>query len=107
MIASTSPLRANAPDDGERQLIEFFRGEVPAPWPAAPMPVRPTVAFRHSSPLSGGRLALAASVAALLIGGWFLSGRMPSPAPGGSLDDTKATVPSNLRGGATPANPRH
>jgi hypothetical protein len=105
MIASTSSMRTGGPDDEERHLIEFFRGEVPQPWPAAPMPARPTIAIHHASPLSGGRFALAASVAALLIGGWLLSGRMPSPAPGGSLDDTKATVPTNLRGGAAPVHP--
>jgi len=101
MIAS-SPTESGQPDDLDRQLGAFFRGEAPKHWPAAPMPKRLAVVVRPAATQYRGRLALAASVAALLIGGWFLSGRLPSPTPSGSMDDTKATVPSSLRGGSAP-----
>jgi hypothetical protein len=106
MIA-TSPSSSGRSDDFDRVLGDFFRAEVPAPWPNAPMPVRSVHVLRQPSVFSGGRVALAASVAALLLGSWFLSGRLPSPATPGSLDDSKATLPSTLGGGPTaPINPR-
>jgi hypothetical protein len=106
MIAS-SPTQAGNPDDIDRLLGDFFRGEVPQHWPAAPLPRQAAVFVRPTTSQYGGRLALAASVAALLLGGWLLSGRLPSRTQSGSMDDTKATLPTSLRGGsATPINPR-
>jgi hypothetical protein len=82
-------------DDLDRRLRAFFRSQVPSPWPRLRAPA--TVA-RGRGPLPASRLALAASVAALLAGGWLLGHRLPSPpAPGGVLQDDTAKVPPELR----------
>jgi hypothetical protein len=106
MIATTSPTNRRGPDDLDDLLGRFFRGEVPTPWPETPAPViTPAVSHRPAA-RSAGRVALAASVAALLAGGWFLSGRLPAPAPSaGSLESGGAVVPSTLRNGALPSHP--
>lgn len=69
------------PDDVDRWLTDFFRAELPNPFPPAPAvaePARPRRAAEH------GRLTLAASVAALLGLGAYLSyGPMADPAPTG------------------------
>ncbi len=110
MNATTSPPNQRAsdgPDDLDHLLGRFFRGEVPSPWPTLAAPVKSPISNSGSSSLSAGRMALAASVAALLAGGWFLSGRLPSDAPAGSLDNSSATVPHGLRiHGTQPANPQ-
>jgi hypothetical protein len=105
MIANTSPTGqqgGDGPEDIDRLLGTFFRGEVPNPWPPLAAPVTTTpVSKLSSSSLSAGRMVLAASIAALFIGGWFVSGRLPGPAPTGSLDNGAATVPHDLRPGGT------
>jgi len=61
-------------------LSDFFRSELPKPWPEPPianeqpktLPAR-KLSSRWSAVRS--RLALAASIALLLAGGWFLSGK--------------------------------
>lgn len=63
-------------DKIDHLLRAFFRAEVPDPWPAAPTPEivsRPLPARRRDS-LWRSRLALAASIALLLIGQWLLAG---------------------------------
>jgi len=99
MNATTSPPQTDGPasDDLDGLLSAFFRGEVPAPWPRLKAPV--TLATpRSAGILPVSRLALAASVAALLLGGWFVSTRLPGqPGPSGSLDAGSATVPKELR----------
>jgi hypothetical protein len=111
MIANASPPNQRAgdgPEDIDRLLGTFFRSEVPNPWPQLAVPVK-TLRFPVASrSLSSGRMALAASVAALLAGGWFLSGRLPGPVPSaGSLDNGSATVPSELRTAPVHGAPRH
>jgi hypothetical protein len=115
MIASTTPPNpqsGDGPEDIDRLLARFFRGEVPTPWPTFAPPTLSPVRVRGAGVLSASRLALAASVAALLLGGWFLNGRLPGvPVDGGSLDTGKASVPAEMRRGAThstmpPARPR-
>jgi hypothetical protein len=73
-----SPMRGSPGDDIDGLLRSFFRSEMPDPWPAVTVPEEaPTVLRRpmpaHSS-LFRSRLALAASVALLLVGPWMLSG---------------------------------
>jgi hypothetical protein len=101
MIATSSPPSQQAgdgPDDIDRMLGKFFRSEVPAPWPPLSVPVKMPARQYSSGTLSTGRMALAASVAALLAGGWFVSGRLSGPMPAtGSLENGAATVPANLR----------
>jgi hypothetical protein len=108
MTASTSPTNL-PPGDGaeeiDRLLGAFFRAEVPSPWPEMKAPVATPARDRDRGrrPLRADRLALAASVAALLAGGWLLSGRLPSlPPDTGSMDNDKATLPQELRRGARP-----
>ncbi|MBI1913273.1 MAG: hypothetical protein HYS12_00720 [Planctomycetes bacterium] len=77
-----SPWRGRHGDDVDWLLSDFFRAELPKPWPAAPvpdeqprsLPLSPRKPARRWS-ASRSRFALAASVALLLIGGWFLSGK--------------------------------
>ncbi len=75
-------------DELDVLLGNFFKGEMPQPWPALQPPESPrllslngrAVSFRPSSSRSPARrmllsrIALAASVALLLIAGWFLGG---------------------------------
>jgi hypothetical protein len=108
MIANASLPNQQAddgPDDLDRLLGEFFRNEVPSPWPPLAAPVKTPVSRVGFGSWWTGRMALAASVAALLVGGWLLSGRLPGPVPTGSLDNGSATVPSVLRnGGVQPSH---
>jgi hypothetical protein len=98
MIAT--PQQSDSPDEIEHQLVAFFRREVPAPWPTLTVPVKMPATVRPPRAGSSSRAALAVSVAILLFGGWFLSGRLPTPVPSaGSLDSGSATVPSGLRTG--------
>jgi hypothetical protein len=105
MTATNSPQKQQ-PEDIDRLLGTFFRGEVPTPWPTFEAPIASPAVGRGGSALSPGRVALAASVAALLVGSWFLSGRLPGvPVDAGSLDSGKASVPRELRPGTTHPTP--
>ncbi|HZT79508.1 MAG TPA: hypothetical protein VFA26_04785 [Gemmataceae bacterium] len=84
------------PDDElDGLLYAFFRRQMPDPWPAFRRPARPAEAPRQRSRWAGFRpyLALAASVALLVIGSWMLSARSrpATPLPGGT--DNSATRP--------------
>jgi hypothetical protein len=85
--------------DLDALLGAYFKREMPRPWPAfqrprigrrtLPLKPKPTPRFVFSS-----RMALAASVALLLLCGWLLSGKFPGPiaGPGGAtLTDPSAT----------------
>jgi len=87
-------------DDMDRLFGAFFQAELPAKWPAAP---RPWAEKAHNRPAQAAidpsvrsRWALAASVAILLGGCWYLSGH---------LNDGKAKHGLNLDGGD--ANLKH
>jgi len=87
------------PDKVDRLLTDFFRAELPSTWPEAP-PIRTAtpVTRRGRDSLSHSRVALAASIAAMLIGGWLLSGRMSAPLNRpASFEDTTATRPAEMR----------
>jgi len=81
----------NTSDDMDRLFGAYFQAELPAKWPAAP---RPSVEKAHNrtaivDPSVKSRWALAASVAMLLGGCWYLSGQ---------LNDGKAKPGLNLEG---------
>src|SRR5206468_3382357 len=104
MNPTTSPAQTgHPPEDLDRLLRAFFLAKMPSPWPVLKAPVSLATA-RTAGVLPASRLALAASVAALLLGGWFVSNRLPGlPGPAGSLDAGSATVPKELR--RTPPQP--
>src|SRR5262249_25292434 len=85
-----SPWRGRHGDDVDRLLSDFFRAELPSPWPGAPvsdeqlLPLSARPIRRWSGLRS--RLALAASVALLLVGGWFLSGKFEDASRPGSFN---------------------
>lgn len=85
---ASSPL----PPDADRAFAEFFRGQVPNPWPACPVPAsaKPVPA---SEGAWGSRFALAASVALLLGLGFAFTGGLASNA--------KLPAGGNLMNGAT------
>jgi hypothetical protein len=78
-------------DDLDRLLHNFFRAEMPEPWPAwsppQAKPERPNVAARLRGPALRRRLVLAASVAVLLVGYLMLARAFP-----GSSDRSPAQV---------------
>ncbi|MBL8797324.1 MAG: hypothetical protein JNM56_25710 [Planctomycetia bacterium] len=89
------------PDDLDGLLRSFFRSEMPDPWPTmkAPAAETPTLGWWSRS---RSRLALAASVALLLIGSWLLSGSAPqytAPVVNGPRDTSSGTADqSDLNG---------
>jgi len=87
------------PDKVDRLLTDFFRAEVPATWPEAPpINAATAIARRGGDALRHSRIALAASIAAILIGGLLLSGRTSAPPNRpASFEDTTATRPAEMR----------
>jgi len=79
---NTSTRIPNLPEDGaelDRLLGAYFRSEMPARWPTTPQPwaEKSPPASRHTGdPSRKSRWALAASVALLIGGCWYLSGHM-------------------------------
>ncbi|MCE9530942.1 MAG: hypothetical protein K8T89_07440 [Planctomycetes bacterium] len=69
----------------DRMLSSFFKAELPDPFPPLKLPARAeapmAVASRSErrTPVSQSRFALAASVALILGGCWYLSGQIGSP----------------------------
>jgi hypothetical protein len=85
------PVEANGqPEPYEDLLRAFFRAEMPEPWPELNRPeprVLPFVRPQRASRFAGtrSRLALAASVAILLLSSWALSGALRNtPVEGGN-----------------------
>jgi hypothetical protein len=93
--------------DADQLLRAFFQSEMPHPWPAFEPPVpRTTLPFRPAAAprrrfVLGSKLALAASVALLMLCGWLLSGAFEGP--------TKTHLPFNRTGdeGAEKDKGRH
>lgn len=66
-------------DPVDRLLSDYFHHQLPKTWPAAPQPWASSVlsvAPTTTDPMFKSRLALAASVALLLGGCWYLSGNL-------------------------------
>jgi len=86
----------NSGDEVDRLLSSFYRSEMPTKWPAAPKPwaekARPQAVASSSNPVSRSRWALAASVAILVGGCWYLSTNMTNgkQRPDGSFDGGSA-----------------
>jgi hypothetical protein len=107
-VARTTDSRV---EDLDALLADFFRAEMPAPWPAFRAPARrtrPTLAVR---PTWTSRLALVAAVTLLLLGAWMLP-RPAAPVSAGrspalpSLDAPRAEPPHGLEKGGAPAKPQ-
>jgi hypothetical protein len=89
------------PDDVDRLLRDFFRAEMPDPWPRMSRPearpARPTAA--RSGRWLGLRrqVAVAASVALVLVGYLALARSFPGPQPANSLNlDQRQMTGKNL-----------
>jgi ferric-dicitrate binding protein FerR (iron transport regulator) len=84
-------------------LTAFFQSEVPSPWPPAPKPERNAISPAERlerRTLARSRAALAVSLAAMLIGGWWLAKRaVLLPGRPATLEGTTATRPAELRPG--------
>ena len=82
----------NPPEDGaglDGLLAAYFRSELPTRWPGAPEPWanQPRPAASHvGNPSRKSRWALAASVALLIGGSWYLSGHLSDGKPKQGLD---------------------
>jgi hypothetical protein len=115
----TSPGGA-PPSDGDIDtlLSAFFRAEMPDPWPSLEAPARPRVApvpVRPSAPpprrrtLVRSRLALAASVALLVVGALFRAGRpdeaLPRAVEPGDVSPPSANADVNPRAVKPAARP--
>jgi hypothetical protein len=78
------PLPKHGSDELEGVLREFFRAQLPDPWPALMVPSEPPAKVALARPvprpwtLARSRVALAASVALLLVGSWWLLGQVSS-----------------------------
>jgi hypothetical protein len=100
---STNTRIPNPPEDGLDRLISaYFRAEMPANWPAAPRPwsEKPHVsAGNHANPARRSRWALAASVALLIGGCWYLSGHLTDgqAKKGTNFDDSTAKPPNVIK----------
>jgi len=101
----------------DRLLSAFFKAELPNPFPMMrapagqadlPMPVSPApMGERHSSILKS-RLSLAASVAILIGGCWYISGQMTAPAGRANIgqgDDKAQIIKQILKAKEEPKKP--
>jgi hypothetical protein len=88
-------LAGRSADDLDTLLRQFYHAEMPNPWPAPPMPAEAPRSTTPSTPLVPRRpfrwdsphLAMAATVALLLLGYLWLTSAFPS---GSTLTDQKA-----------------
>jgi hypothetical protein len=90
-----------AGDEVERLLTAFYRAEMPANWPDAPRPWTEPARSSSTSVNDGSRSrwALAASVAMLIGGCWYLSGQITDGRPKKNLglDGGDAKTPKVLK----------
>jgi len=70
------------PDELDILLGKFFRAQMPHPWPRLTAPITDTPPISSWWMRSRSRLALAASVAILIVGSWWLAGRTLDYSPG-------------------------
>lgn len=93
MTASPQTPEPRAEDDLDRLLRDYFATKLPREFPPLPLDAAPIMpARRVSSPLSRGRVVLAACVVAVLLGfGYLLSLATPAgQSPVGLNGDVKA-----------------
>jgi len=96
-------------DDLDALLGAFYRAQLPTPWPAFQAPARSrTLPLRPDSvrpwPVLASLLALAASVALLLLGFWLLPGaRRPEGVKLRGIGGSEARPGGLLAPGATPS----
>ena len=105
-IITRPPVETNGQVEPYEDLLRaFFRAEMPEPWPELKRPeprVLPFVRPQRASRFAGtrSRLALAASVAILLVGSWSLSGMLRNSTPEGGNQvvpgTNEATSPTKL-----------
>ncbi|MBX9623606.1 MAG: hypothetical protein K2X82_07310 [Gemmataceae bacterium] len=96
------------PDALDQAFADYFGSQMPRPWPAAPAVASAAPARPATDPSRRARWTLAASVALVLGGCWFLSnGSQPGsrsttkPGPAGVADPfagSTATMPDALKG---------
>jgi hypothetical protein len=101
------------PDDVDKILRAFFRRQMPDPWPSLEAPVlrriapAPVAKPARRWPLLRSRLALAASVALLATGLFFLAeafqGRPHPPGPGVSIGPGSASRKNGIDGVVDPS----
>src|SRR5262249_478184 len=103
MTTSPQSSEPHAEDDLDRLLRDYFATKSPREFPPLPLdasePIMPL--RRPASPLSRGRLILAACVVAVLLGfGWLLRLAPPSGQSPASLSDSEANniPPHSTRG---------
>jgi hypothetical protein len=87
-----SPQRDRFRDDVDRALSDFFKSEMPNPWPALKLPeaeksASPLPFRRPARSLLRSRLALAASILLMLLGSLFVASKFSAP----PLDDSNGT----------------
>ena len=87
-------------------LQDYFRSQMPKPWPAfkAPQPARVKSAPSLRSRF-GARLALAASIALLIAGYWTLAGYFPGTPRTAGLEDVVPPIAQKDRGNANKKTP--
>ena len=98
----------DARPDVDVVLGEFFRAEMPAPWPTLQVPhqARPRRGTSFWSQ-SSGRLALAACIALLLAGYIALSGYFPRRANESGMQDIHPHIGQGHQKGAAPVVPNN
>ena len=96
-------------NDIDRVVGEFFRSQLPRPWPAAPKPwvEKASLSTPSARAASRSRWALAASVAVLVGGCWYLSGHLTNgrERPDTNFDGTADTKHAKDAGKSLPKVP--
>src|SRR5262245_23176796 len=102
MTTSPQSSEPHAEDDLDRFLRDYFATKLPREFPPLPLDASESILPRRrpASPLSRGRLILAACVVVVLLGfGWLLRLTPPSGQSPASLSDSEAknTPPHSTR----------
>jgi hypothetical protein len=82
----------------DQKLRDFFRAEMPNPWPACQAPESPAKTVGHATvrrPLFRSRFALAASLLCLLAGHLVLSGMFSDYSPTPRNSTTEPSIGAN------------
>src|SRR5262245_21152254 len=75
-------------DDLDALLRAYFQAERPDPWPSAPLPEARSAAGTRRQSMARSRLALAASIALLCAGPWFIGTAFQGGDPGAGPSST-------------------